>query len=190
VDLVISDAHKGLRAAAEKAFHAPLQRCRVHWMRNLLAKVAVKDRKAVAAAVKPIFEQKTFEEGIKVWDLVCDGFSKTCPRAHTFMLENRDDVLLYMTYPEDHHSKISSTNILERVNKEIKRRTKVAGIFPTDNSVLRLVGSILLSMNDDWATGNRCFSVDSLAKIEEYKKNAAEKQRLREASLSEAASQQ
>ena len=132
IKLVIADDHKGLRAAARRVFNAGLQRCRVHWMRNALAHAPAKQRAAVAAMLKTIFAQETKAEATVQWNVVADALRDKQPKLGAMMDASREDVLAYMDFPKDHWPQISSTNPLERLNKEIKRRSDVVGIFPND----------------------------------------------------------
>jgi len=165
VKLVIADDHKGLRAAAKRVFHAGLQRCRVHWARNLLAHVGAKQRAAVAAMIRTIFTQETKAEAFAQWDKVADALRAKHDRLGALMDGSREDVLIYMDYPKEHWAQIASTNPLERVNKEIKRRADVVGIFPNDEAVVRLVGALMLEQSDEWAVSRRYFSLESLASL-------------------------
>ena len=165
VKLVIADDHKGLRAAATKVFHATLQRCRVHWMRNALTHVAAKQRGAVAAMLKTIFAQETAKDAYAQWDLVADALAERAPKLGELMLAAREDVLAYMAFPKDHWPQIASTNPLERLNKEIKRRTDVVGIFPNEAALVRLAGALMLEQNDEWAVSRRYMSLESLAAL-------------------------
>jgi transposase-like protein len=165
VKLVIADDHKGLRAAAKRVFHAGLQRCRVHWARNLLAHVGAKQRAAVAAMIRTIFTQETKAEAFAQWDKVADALRAKHDRLGALMDGSREDVLTYMDYPKEHWAQIASTNPLERVNKEIKRRADVVGIFPNDEAVVRLVGALMLEQSDEWAVSRRYFSLESLASL-------------------------
>ena len=165
VRLVIADDHKGLRAAAKRVFHAGLQRCRVHWARNLLAHVGAKQRAAVAAMIRTIFTQETKAEAFAQWDKVADALRAKHDRLGVLMDGSREDVLIYMDYPKEHWAQIASTNPLERVNKEIKRRADVVGIFPNDEAVVRLVGALMLEQSDEWAVSRRYFSLESLASL-------------------------
>jgi putative transposase len=135
VRLVIADDHKGLRAAASKVFHATLQRCRVHWMRNAMAHVAAKQRPAVMAMIKTIFAQETAAEAHAQWKSVADALRERAPRLAELMDEAREDVLAYTAFPKEHWPQIASTNPLERLNGEVKRRSNVVGIFPNDRAV-------------------------------------------------------
>jgi transposase-like protein len=163
VKLVIADDHKGLRAAASKVFHASLQRCRVHWMRSALAHVPAKQRPAVVAMLKTIFAQETAAEARAQWNSVAEALRERVPKLAELMDAAREDVLAYTAFPREHWPQIASTNPLERLNGEIKRRSDVVGIFPNDRAVLRLVGALMLEQNDEWAVSRRYMSLESLA---------------------------
>lgn len=165
VKLVISDDHKGLRAAASKIFAASQQRCRVHWMRNALAHAAPKQRPAVIAMIKTIFAQETAEAAHQQWEQVADACREKFPKLAGMMDSSREDVLAYMAFPKEHWAQISSTNPLERVNKEIKRRADVIGIFPNDAAVIRLVGALMLEQNDEWAVSRRYMTLETLGSV-------------------------
>jgi transposase-like protein len=165
VKLVIADDHKGLRAAARRVFNAGLQRCRVHWTRNMLAHTAPKQRAAVAAMIRTIFAQETKAEAYAQWDKVADALRDKQAKLGELMDAAREDVLTYLDYPKDHWAQIASTNPLERLNKEIKRRADVVGIFPNDAAIVRLVGALMLEQSDEWAVSRRYFSLESLAKL-------------------------
>jgi putative transposase len=165
VKLVIADDHKGLRAAARRVFNAGLQRCRVHWARNLLGHAAPKHRAAVAAMIRTIFAQDTKAEAFAQWDKVADALRDRHEKLGALMDASREDVLTYMDYPKEHWPQIASTNPLERVNKEIKRRADVVGIFPNDDAIIRLVGALMLEQSDEWAVSRRYFSLESLARL-------------------------
>ena len=165
IKLVIADDHKGLRAAARRVFNAGLQRCRVHWMRNALAHAPAKQRAAVAAMLKTIFAQETKAEAAAQWNVVADALREKQPKLGAMMDASREDVLAYMDFPKDHWPQISSTNPLERLNKEIKRRSDVVGIFPNDAAIIRLVGALMLETNDEWAVARRDMSLETLARL-------------------------
>jgi putative transposase len=165
VKLVIADDHKGLRAAAAKVFHASLQRCRVHWMRNALAHVPPKQRPAVVAMLKTIFAQDTAEAAGAQWCQVADALRERFPKLAELMDASREDVLVYMSFPREHWPQIASTNPLERLNGEIKRRSDVVGIFPNDKAAVRLVGALMLEQNDEWAVSRRYMSLESLSTL-------------------------
>jgi transposase-like protein len=165
VKLVTADDHKGLRAAASRVFHASLQRCRVHWMRNAMAHLAPKQRPAVVAMLKTIFAQDTAEAAREQWASVADALRERCPKLVELMDRSREEVLVYMSFPREHWAQIASTNPLERLNGEIKRRADVVGIFPNDRAVIRLVGALMLEQNDEWAVSRRYMSLESLSAL-------------------------
>jgi putative transposase len=165
VKLVIADDHKGLRAAATRVFHAAHQRCRVHWMRNAMAHIAPKQRPAVVAMLKTIFAQDTAEAAREQWTSVADALRERCPKLTELMDRSREEVLVYMSFPREHWAQIASTNPLERLNGEIKRRADVVGIFPNDRAVIRLVGALMLEQNDEWAVSRRYMSLESLSAL-------------------------
>ena len=149
--LVISDAHEGIKAAVTKLMNASWQRCRVHTMRNALAHVGKSSRRVVAAFMGTAFAQDTADAAKTQWRKIADQLRPTLPKLGRFMDEAKTDVLAYMSFPPEHWVKLHSTNGLERLNGEVKRRTDVVGIFPNDEAIVRLVGSILLEQNDEWA---------------------------------------
>jgi putative transposase len=151
VKLVISDAHEGLKAAAARVLHATWQRCRVHFMRNVLAHAGKSGRRVVAAFIATAFAQDDADTARLQWRQVADQLRPKVPKLAALMDEAEADVLAYMSFPRDHRPKIHSTNPLERLNAEIKRRTDVVGIFPNEAAITRLVGAILLEQNDEWA---------------------------------------
>ena len=165
VKLVIADDHKGLRAAARRVFNATLQRCRVHWMRNALAHAPAKQRAAVVAMLKTIFAQETKAEAAAQWNTVADALREKQPRLSAMMDASREDVLAYMDFPKEYWPQIASTNPLERLNKEVKRRADVVGIFPNDEAIIRLVGAQMLEINDEWAVARRYMSLEALARV-------------------------
>jgi putative transposase len=151
VKLVISDAHEGLKAAAARVLNATWQRCRVHFMRNLLSYAGRQGRRVVSAFVATAFAQDDAVAARAQWRQVADQLRPKAKQLATIMDEAEEDVLAYMTFPKEHRTKLHSTNPLERLNGEIKRRTNVVGIFPNETAVTRLVGAILLEQNDEWA---------------------------------------
>jgi putative transposase len=165
VSLVIADDHKGLRAAASKVFHATMQRCRVHWMRNALAHVSAKQRPGVIAMIKTIFAQETAKELREQWKVISDALRDRAPRLAELMDEARDDVLAYTIYPKEHWPQIASTNPLERLNREIKRRSDVVGIFPNDRAVVRLAGALMLGGKATEGVGRRYMSLESITAV-------------------------
>jgi transposase-like protein len=165
VKLVISDAHEGLKAAVAKVLNATWQRCRVHFMRNALAHVAKSQRDMVAAVIRTAFVQEDHKAAVAQWRQVADSLRPRFEKLAELMDAAEQDVLAFMTFPKDHRTKIHSTNPLERLNKEVKRRTHVVGIFPNDAAIIRLVGAILLEQNDEWAVCRRYMTLETLAQI-------------------------
>ena len=165
VKLVISDSHEGLKAAAKKVLRATWQRCRVHFMRNALANVNAKQRGMVAAAIRTTFTQETEKEAHTEWRAVADRLRERFPRASAVMDAAENDVLAYLSFPKSHWSQIHSTNPIERLNLEVKRRTNVVQIFPNEAAIVRLVGALLLEQNDEWAVSRRYMSLETLASL-------------------------
>ena len=151
VKLVISDAHEGLKTAVAKVLSATWQRCRVHFQRNALAHAGRSGRRVVSAFIATAFAQGDAEAARQQWRRVADQLRPKVPKLATLMDESEADVLAYMTFPAQHRAKLHSTNPLERLNGEIKRRTEVVGIFPNEAAITRLVGAILLKQNDEWS---------------------------------------
>ena len=166
VKLVVSDAHEGLKAAVAKIMHASWQRCRVHFMRNALAHAGKSGRRVVSALIATAFAQEDAEAARTQWRKVADQLRPTVEKLAKIMDEAEADVLAYTSFPKDHWQKIQSTNGLERLNGEVKRRTQVVGIFPNEEAVRRLVGAILLEQNDEWAVQrSRFMTLESLAAL-------------------------
>lgn len=163
VKLVISDAHEGLKAAAKKVLRSTWQRCRVHFMRNALASANAKQRGMVAAAIRTAFTQETEKEAHAEFRAVADRLRERFPRVAAVMDDAEYDVLAYMSFPKSHWSQIHSTNPIERLNREVKRRTTVVQIFPNEDAIVRLVGALLLEQNDEWAVSRRYMSLETLA---------------------------
>jgi putative transposase len=162
VKLVVADDHKGLRAAASKVLHATQQRCRVHWMRNLLGRVPPSQRAMVAALLRTIFAQDTVKAAHEQWRKVADSLRERFAKVAELMDGAEHDVLAHRAFPKDHWPQLASTNPLERLNGEIKRRTNVVGIFPNSGAITRLVGAILLEQTDEWSVARRYMSLESI----------------------------
>ena len=166
VRLVISDAHEGLRAAIRKTLQgSSWQRCRVHYIRNLLATVPTGSTEMVAAAFRSIFTLTTPDEVTARWDEVAAMLADRFPKAAELMDTAKLDLLAFTAFPKEHWRQLWSNNPLERLNKEIRRRTNVVGIFPNDPAVIRLVGAVLADQHDEWAVARRYFSEASMAKL-------------------------
>lgn len=166
VKLVISDSHEGLKKAAAKVLSATWQRCRVHFMRNALAHVGVKQRQMVAAAIRTAFTQETEKAAHAEWKAVAGRLRARFPKLADLMEEAENDVLAHMGFPKEHWPQLHSTNPLERLNGEIKRRTDVVAIFPNEAAIVRLIGAMLLEQNDEWAASRaRYMSLEKLASL-------------------------
>ena len=164
VRLVISDAHTGLTQAISTVLSGTSwQRCRVHFMRNLLATVPHAAREAIAAIVRTIFAQPDHASALVQLRKVAEGLRGRFAAAARLLEEAAEDVLAYRHLPLEHQRQLHSTNPLERLNKEIKRRSQVVGIFPNPAAVIRLVGAVLLEQDDEWAVAERrYFSAESM----------------------------
>jgi transposase-like protein len=166
VQLVISDAHGGLKGAIGAVLQgAAWQRCRVHFVRNVLATVPKSAAEMVAATIRTVFAQPDAAAARETWRKVADSLRGRFPRAAALLDEAEDDVLAYAAFPREHWRQIWSNNPLERLNREIKRRSDVVGIFPNEAAVIRLVGAVLAEQHDEWQVCRRYFSAESLAKL-------------------------
>jgi transposase-like protein len=170
VQLVTSDAHEGLKGAIGAVLQgASWQRCRVHFIRNALALVPKSASQMVAATIRTVFSQPDAASAREQWRRVAESFRERFPRLAQLLDDPEADVLAYLAFPPAHWRQIWSNNPLERLNKEIKRRTDVVGIFPDEAAVIRLVGAILAEQNDEWQVTKRYFSAESLALLERPK---------------------
>jgi putative transposase len=177
VRLVTSDAHQGLKGAIEAVLQgASWQRCRVHFMRNALSLVPKAAQQMVGATVRTVFAQLDSESAHQQWRRIAEGFRARFPKLAELMDEAEEDVLSYASFPKEHWQKIWSNNPLERLNREVKRRTQVVGIFPDEKAVIRLVGAVLCEQHDEWQVGKRYFGAGSLAKLERREERAAAQQ--------------
>src|SRR6201981_2727638 len=166
VKLVISDAHEGIKAAVAKVLNATWQRCRVHFMRNVLAHAGKQGRRVVSAFIGTAFAQDDAGAAKAQWRQVADQLRPKVRKLAEFMDAAEADVLAFMTFPKDHRPKIHSINPLERLNGEIKRRTDVVGIFPNEDAITRLIGALLLEQNDEWAVQRgRYMSLETIAPL-------------------------
>jgi putative transposase len=165
VKLVISDAHEGLKAAAAKVLKATWQRCRVHFLRNALAHAGKGQRQVVLALINTVFAQETQDAAITQWRAVADQLRAKFPRLAALTDDAESDVLAFMSFPKSHRVQIHSTNPLERLNAEIKRRTNVVGIFPNEPAITRLVGALLLEQNDEWQLQRRYLPLEGLQSL-------------------------
>ncbi len=165
VKLVISDAHEGLKAAIRRVLGATWQRCRVHGMRSALAHVPKGQQSVVAAALRQAFLQADQASARQVWRQVADQLRPRWPKLAALMDASEHDVLAYMGFPAQHRTKLHSTNPLERLNKEVKRRADVVGIFPSEPSIVRLIGAVLLEQNDEWQLQHRYMQVEAMVEL-------------------------
>jgi transposase-like protein len=166
VRLVISDAHGGLKAAIASVLHgAAWQRCRVHFIRDVLASVPKSAQQMIPATIRTVFAQPDVAAARQTWRTVADSFRARFARVAQLMDDAEEEVLAYLSFPHEHWHQIWSNNPLERLNKEIKRRTDVVGIFPNSAAVVRLVGAVLAEQHDEWQVARRYFSAESLAKL-------------------------
>ena len=164
VQLVISDAQTGLKAAIGVVFQgASWQRCRVHCLRN----VPQGDKAMVAAAVRTIFAQPNRPAAGQQVQEVVKALERRWPKAAKVLADAEDDLLAYMAFPPEHWTRLSSSNPLERLNREVKRRTDIVGVFPDQEAVIRLVGSVLQELDDEWQVERQYFSQDSMRKVRE-----------------------
>jgi len=163
VRLVVSDAHEGLKKAIGNAFPSAIwQRCKVHFLRNLSGRIPRKKRPALVSLAKTIFEQDDAEEARRQRELVVDFYRQAGMHEGADFLADSEDVLRYMDTPPAHWTKLHSTNVLERLNREIKRRTRVVSIFPNRKALDRLVGAMLLEEHEEWMVGRRYISERSM----------------------------
>jgi putative transposase len=166
VKLVISDAHEGLKAAVTKVLCATWQRCRVHFMRNVLAHAGKSGRRIVSAFIATAFAQETAEAASTQWRAGADQIRPKVPKLAAIMDDAEPDVLAYMTFPKEHRAKLHSTNPIKQLNNKIKRRTEVVGIFPNEEAITRFVGAILLEQNDEWAVQrSRYMTLETIAPL-------------------------
>ena len=165
VKLVISDAHEGLKGAIRRVFNASWQRCRVHWMRNALAYVPKGQQSMVAAALRQAFLQPDRAAASQTLRHVADQLRGQWPKLGAFIDDSEVDVLTFLDFPAPHRTKIHSTNSLERLNKEVKRRADVVGIFPNEGAIIHLISAVLLEANDEWQIQNRYMQTEPMAEL-------------------------
>ena len=163
--LVISDAHEGLKAAIRRVMGSTWQRCRVHWMRNAQSYVPKGQQNMVAAALRQAFIHPDRPSASQALRHVADQLRSKWPKLAGFIDESETDVLAHMDFPAQHRTKIHSTNPLERLNKEVKRRADVVGIFPNEGSIIRLIGAVLLEANDEWQLQHRYMQTEVMAEL-------------------------
>jgi putative transposase len=181
VQLVVSDAHAGLKKAIGQVLGCPWQRCSVHFLREALGHVRKDQQGMVGALLRPIFNADTGELVRELVGDALDRLRKPLPKVAVLLEEAEEDLLSFYAFPADHWPKLRSTNPLERVNREIGRRTDVVGIFPNDRALLRLTASVVIEQNDEWLVGRRYLSAHSLeAVLDQEEKEDKDREETRE----------
>ena len=165
VKLCVSDCHEGLRAAIGQVLGCPWQRCSVHFLRNMLGHCAKSQQPMISAAIRGIFTATSGDEARERLAEVIERLQPIAPKVAELVLDAESDLLGFYAFPREHWSKLRSTNPLERVNREIGRRTDVVGIFPNDASLIRLAGAMLIEQNDEWLVSRRYLSQESLSAV-------------------------
>lgn len=165
VRLAVSDAHEGLRKAIAQVLGCPWQRCTVHFLRDMEGHVAKSLRGRVKGAIREIFSAGDAEESHLRLAAVCQMLEQVAPKVARLLAEAEDELLAFMAFPPEHWCKLRSTNPLERLNREIGRRSDVVGIYPNDAALVRLAGALLLEANDEWLVGRRYLSMESLEPV-------------------------
>ena len=165
VQLVVSDAHEGLKNAIAQVLGAPWQRCTVHFLREALGHVRKEQQPMLAALIRPIFNAESGEQARELLGDAVERLERPLPKVAAMLERAEEDLLAFYAFPVDHWRKLRSTNPLERLNREIGRRTDVVGIFPDDASLIRLATSLVIEQNDEWLVGRRYLSLDSLAPL-------------------------
>jgi putative transposase len=176
VQLVVSDAHAGLKKAIAQVLGCPWQRCSVHFLREALGHVRKDQQGMVAALLRPIVNADSRELANELVSDALDRLRKPLPKVAALLEDAEEDLLAFYCFPVDHRPKLRSTNPLERVNREIGRRTDVVGIFPNDRSLIRLAASVVIEQNDEWLVGRRYLSLDSLAPLHEERREQNEQE--------------
>jgi len=176
VRLCVSDDHLGLKAAVAKVLGCPWQRCTVHFIRNMHGHCKAGQRNMVSAALREVFAAENLEDARERAAAVIERLAPTAPKVAALLTEAEEDLLAFYRFPASHWPKLRSTNNLERVNKEIARRSDVVGIFPNDRSVIRLVGALLIEQNDEWLLTRGYLSKESIALVleDQGEKNESE----------------
>ena len=182
VELVVSDAHAGLKKAIAQVLGCPWQRCSVHFLREALGHVRKDQQGMVAALLRPIFNADSGETARELVGDALERLRKPLPKVAALLEEAEEDLLAFYAFPADHWPKLRSTNPLERVNREIGRRTDVVGIFPNDRSLIRLAASVVIEQNDEWLVGRRYLSNHSLEAVLDREEKRKTTTRRRESS--------
>jgi len=165
VQLVVSDAHAGLKKAIAQVLACPWQRCTVHFLREALGHARREQQPMLAALLRPIFNADSGEQARELLGEALERLGKPLPKIAALLGEAEEDLLAFYAFPADHWTKLRSTNPLERFNREIGRRTDVVGIFPNDRALIRLAASVVIEQNDEWLVGRRYLSNHSLEAV-------------------------
>ena len=165
VALCVSDAHEGLKAAIAKVLGCPWQRCTVHFLRDMLGHCTRAQQPMIATAIRQIFAAESAAEARERLAGVAAALQQSAPKVARLLTEAEEELLAFMSFPVEHWSKLRSTNPLERVNREVGRRSDVVGIYPNDAALIRLAGALLIEQNDEWLVGRRYLSVESLGAL-------------------------
>ena len=169
VQLVVSDAHEGLKAAIARLLRCPWQRCSVHFLRDCLGHARKDQHGLLAALIRPLFQANSAEQARQRLGEAIAALEERLPKVAAMLTDSEEDILAFYCFPPAHWSKLRSTNPLERFNKEIGRRTDVVGIFPDDRSLIRLVGMLCLEQNDEWLVGRRYLSAAAMEPLLEQR---------------------
>lgn len=165
VQLCVSDAHEGLKGAIAKVLSCPWQRCTVHFLRDMLGHCSKAQQPLVATAIRQVFAAESGEEARERLAGVATALERSAPKVARLLAAAEEELLAFMAFPGEHWSKLRSTNPLERVNREIGRRSDVVGIYPNDAALVRLAGALLIEQNDEWLVGRRYLSEESLQAV-------------------------
>jgi transposase-like protein len=165
VRLAISDQHEGLKTAIARVLSCPWQRCTVHFLRDMVMHCRRDQRNLVAAALREVFNAENREQARERVTQVIARLEPIAPKVARLLEDAEEDLIAFYAFPQEHWTKLRSTNPLERVNKEIGRRSDVVGIFPNDASVIRLAGALLIEQNDEWLVQRRYLSAESMTFI-------------------------
>jgi transposase-like protein len=180
VQLVVSDAHEGLKQAIGQVLGTPWQRCTVHFLREALGHARREQQPMLAALIRPIFNADSGEQARQLVGEAIERLERPLPKVAAMLERAEDDLLAFYSFPPEHRRKLRSTNPLERVNREIGRRTDVVGIFPDNASLIRLATSLLIEQNDEWLVGRRYLSLDSLGPLLEERPERTEEEEVLE----------
>jgi putative transposase len=180
VQLVVSDAHAGLKKAIAQVLGCPWQRCSVHFLREALGHARREQQPMLAALLRPLFAAESAEQARQLVGDALERLRQPLPKIAALLEQAEDDLLAFYAFPGDHWPKLRSTNPLERVNREIGRRTDVVGIFPNDRSLIRLAASVVIEQNDEWLVGRRYLTAHSLEAVLDREKEERQREEARE----------